>query len=475
VQKLPLDPKAKLCSFTPLLESEIMLGLIADFLSGMERTRMTKQATIAAVTLLFCGTTLNAQQPAAIPGPVATQQTESDEYTRYELLAPETASFKIHYEVTATTPGAKLYFNPIRKGSTASDEAVYDVMTGEPLRFDIVSGVEARKDPLMAAADPSSSYIKVQLARPVPPDGQGRILIVKTYKDSKSYYRDGDTIVFNRGLGIKRNSVVLPKGFELIACNVPSQILSEPDRRIAVSFMNAGPGEAPLILRAKPGAQTGPSAAPHALTQTRSWEAPFPGETERERLSERAHQDRDIVYFLQQPETHAFSLYHDYTESRPGVDKYLNVVREGSTVSDPSAYVLDTGEKLSTRLMTGAELTAAKIESAEPVKPAAQIVVIPFPPVQKGQSIRLRISETYTAPASYRLDADELVFDRSLGRPRNAIVLPPGWYLTASAMPATVAQLSDGRIRLDFWNARPDSVDVLLKARRRVSPADQVH
>src|SRR5437868_5219270 len=274
---------------------------------------------------------------------------------------------------------------------------------------------------------------------------------------------------------MKRNSVVLPAGYELVGCNVPSQVLPEADGRIAISFMNAGPGEAPLVVRAKLGAQTGPVAAPHAPTESRSCEAPFPGETERQRLSERAHQDRDIVYSLQQPETHAFSLYHDYTESRPSVDKYLNVVREGSTVSDPSAYILDTGEKLSTRLMTGAELAAAKIESAEPVKLAAQIVVIPFPPVKKGQSVRLRISETYTAPASYRLDADELVFDRSLGRPRNAVVLPAGWYLTASAMPATVAQLSDGRIRLDFWNARPDSVDVLLKARRRVSPADQVH
>jgi hypothetical protein len=73
------------------------------------------------------------------------------------------------------------------------------------------------------------------------------------------------------------------------------------------------------------------------------------------------------------------------------------------------------------------------------------------------------------------LDADELVFDRSLGRPRNAVVLPAGWYLTASAIPATVTQLSDGRVRLDFWNGRPDSVDVLLKARRRVSAADHGH
>jgi hypothetical protein len=46
-------------------------------------------------------------------------QRETDEYTRYELLAPETSSFAIHYEVTAITPGAKYYYNPIRKGSVA--------------------------------------------------------------------------------------------------------------------------------------------------------------------------------------------------------------------------------------------------------------------------------------------------------------------------------------------------------------------
>src|SRR5688572_31959254 len=45
---------------------------------------------------------------------------------------------------------------------------------------------------------------------------------------------------------------------------------------------------------------------------------------------------RDIVYFLRPPDTHAFSLYHDYTESREGSDKYLNVVRTGSKVSERS-------------------------------------------------------------------------------------------------------------------------------------------
>ena len=394
-------------------------------------------------------------------------QADTDAYTRYELLAPESASFAIRYEVTATTAGAKYYYNPIRKGSVASGEAVFDAASGQPLRFEVVSGEEALKDPLMKSESPSVDYIKVALAKPVPVDGQARLLILKTYKDAKSYYRDGDTIVFNRSLGVPRNSVVLPAGYELVGCNLPSQVLAELDGRIAISFLNGSGAEAPLIVRAKLGAQTGAAAAPKAPGTAKSWEAPFAGETEKARLSERAHQDRDIVYFLQQPETHAFQLYHDYTESRPGADKYFNVVRSGSKVSNPSAYVLDTGEKLETKLMTGAELAAAKVDAGEPVDPSAQVVVIPFAPVKAGQSVRLRISETYTAPASYRLEGDELVFDRSLGRPRNAVVLPEGWYLLDSSIPATVTQLADGRIRLDFWTGRPDGVDVLIKAKRR--------
>src|SRR5579863_8723814 len=219
---------------------------------------MAKKRASWFVTLAFliC-LSLRAQQtqPALAP-PASTKQTETDEYTRYELLAPESASFKIYYEVTATTPGAKYFYNPIRKGSAASEEAVFDSMTGDPLPFEVVSGADARKDPLMSDADADTNFIKISLARPVPADGQGRLLILKTYKDAKSYYRDGDAIIFNRPLGIKRNKVVLPLGYELVGCNVPSQVLQEPDGRIAISFMNPGSGEAPLVLRAKPGTQT---------------------------------------------------------------------------------------------------------------------------------------------------------------------------------------------------------------------------
>ena len=185
------------------------------------------------------------------------------------------------------------------------------------------------------------------------------------------------------------------------------------------------------------------------------------------RLDERAHQDREIVYFLQQPETHAFALYHDYTETRPGVDKYFNVVRAGSRAFNAAARLLDTGEELKVETVKGAAIISAKLDVGEPVAPETEVIVIRFPAVERGQSVRLRISETYADEGRYYLLGDEFVWDRSLGRPRNAVVLPAGWRLSATSIPAVVTMTEDGRVRLDYDNPRPDEVAVLLKGRRR--------
>jgi len=208
--------------------------------------------------------------------------------------------------------------------------------------------------------------------------------------------------------------------------------------------------------------RTGALAAAGVLAAAAAVSAQEPG-----RLAERAHQDREIVYFLREPDTHAFDLYHDYTETREGMDRYINVVRQGSTVANPGARILDTGEELKPEILKGEAITAARLDIGEPVRPDSEIVLIRFPPVARGASVRLRISETYTDPARYKMEGDELVWDRSFGRPRNAVVLPAGWMLTASAIPATVSVTEDGRIRLDFVNPRPDEIAVLIKARRR--------
>ena len=42
--------------------------------------------------------------------------------------------------------------------------------------------------PLIEGEDPSVDYIKAYLARPIPPEGQARLLILKMYEDAKSYY-----------------------------------------------------------------------------------------------------------------------------------------------------------------------------------------------------------------------------------------------------------------------------------------------
>ncbi len=417
-------------------------------------------------------------QAASTP-PATPRQTQADDFTSYELLAPRSHRFRILYDVTATTPGARFYFNTIRKGSVATDERVVDLATGEALKWEVVSGAQARAEGHPDAAL-DTDYIKVHLARPVPEGGEQRLRIDKTYLDAESYAPDGEGLVFRRSLGIKRNRIVLPAGYEVVEGNMPSQVFTLDDGRIALSFMNTNPDAVSLVVKAarlpgaaKPAASrapgtttTGGGASAPARSAAAAAE-PTLAASASARIGERAVQDREIVYFLQPPETHAFDLFHDYTESRPGIDRYLNVVRAGSRVSNPAARVLDTGEALPVQTLRGQAITRAGIDLGDPVTDASEVVVVRFPAVEAGTSVRLRISETYTDPDRYGLVDETLVWRRSLGRPRNTVVLPAGWYVTAASMPATIAREPDGRLRLDFQNARPDALDVLIRARRR--------
>src|SRR6188474_2205573 len=121
---------------------------------------------------------LAAQQPP--------QQTVQDEFATYELLAPETNAFRTDYEVAVTTASATTFYDRIGSGLQSVPPAVggadraIDLMTGDALNV-----------------EQKGEYLEIRLARPVPADGgQARLRIVKTYKDPKSYYREGDTIVF---------------------------------------------------------------------------------------------------------------------------------------------------------------------------------------------------------------------------------------------------------------------------------------
>jgi hypothetical protein len=378
-----------------------------------------------------------------------------DEYVRYELLDPPALGFRITHDLSVVTAGATSHSDGVPVDAQVSDVSVIDAMTGAPLAFRL-----------------SAARIDITLARPVPKGGQARIRILETLKDRISYRQFGSDIAFGHPSSIRRGVIVLPKQVELIHTDMPMQVIQEPDGRIAAGFMTMYPGTSVPSVRAR-ALKNAPAVAPRTEpAESRPPQAP-PDATapstpmDQIRVTERAIQDREIVYFLKQPETHAFSLYHDYTASREGEHQYVNVVRTGSTVSDPSAVILDTGEQLKTRTLTGADIAREKIEINERVEPDTEVVLIPFTPVKKGTSIRLRISETYTDPARYALIGGQLMWHRSYGRNRNDMVLPDGWYLTTSSIPAAISQEPDGRIRLSFWNGRPDNVDVFVKGSRR--------
>ncbi len=187
-------------------------------------------------------------------------------------------------------------------------------------------------------------------------------------------------------------------------------------------------------------------------------------------LTERAYQDREILYELQSPESHAFRITHDYTVRKLGEEYYFNIVRAGSHVSDPESIDLDTGEKLRWEIISGKQATDRKLPIGEDIKDDTEIVVTHLArPLAAGMTNRIRLKETYADPKSYYLDGDELVWDRTFGRLRNTVVLPPGWYLTALLSPATIQTLPDGRVSLFVVNPRTDEIRVYLRARRRAA------
>lgn len=162
-----------------------------------------------------------------------------DTMTVYELLAPETHQFAIRYDVSAVEPGSTRFFNIIRPGSEASGEKVMDRSTGKEIPFEMTTGKEA-KAAGQAESDTSDEtrFIKVLLPHPVPENGEFRLRILKTYKDPKSYFADGDRVVFERSLSVKRNVIVLPAGYELIESISPVMVDTDANGRIRVSLVN---------------------------------------------------------------------------------------------------------------------------------------------------------------------------------------------------------------------------------------------
>lgn len=162
-----------------------------------------------------------------------------DEMTVYELLDPVTHKFAIRYDVSAVDAGSKFYFNIIRPGSKASDEKVLDRATGKEIPFEVTDAKEAKANGQADKDTPDDTkFIKISLPRPVPKDGECRLRILKTYEDPKSYFVENDLLIFDRSLGVKRNMIILPAGYELVGSTVPVMVDTGSDNRIRISMVN---------------------------------------------------------------------------------------------------------------------------------------------------------------------------------------------------------------------------------------------
>jgi hypothetical protein len=176
----------------------------------------------------------------------------ADEFTLYDLLPPESHQFAITYDVTQDREGAQFFFNPIRPGSIASKERVIARADGKDLQFEVVSGKEAKASGLVSdKTTDDAQFIRVHLPAAVPKGGQSRIRILKTYTDPASYYVKESRLIFERPLGIKRNVVLLPKGWEVIECASPAIISTDPDGRVRLSFLNDRDDQLPVRVVAR--------------------------------------------------------------------------------------------------------------------------------------------------------------------------------------------------------------------------------
>jgi hypothetical protein len=367
----------------------------------------------------------------ATAGPAAAQGQPyyaHDNHTEYDLLDPSSHAFAIVYFLTERRVGATVVLNQTRSGSAGSDISVFDPVSGEPLKFEYLTGAELTGDGTPGRFDPQEHYIRAHLTRPVKEGSEGRVRILKTYMDEKSYYTQGDEIVFARSLGIARNAIVLPQDYNLVSSNVAAQVIALADGRLKISFEHDNGYAADVTIRARK------RGAPVRSTLA---------------VVDRNFDFSKTLYDLDAPETHKVKVTHEYLESAPGPRSkvaFLDHVK----LTDTSAIDVDTGDALKTIVERDATFAALTTPISKP-----------------AQSARLRVAGTLTEPG-YTVVDGQLAWEQVLRTPRSTILLPINYEVTTVSVPATVSTQADGRVVIQVFDGRPDEgVTIQIRATKR--------
>ena len=132
----------------------------------------------------------------------------------------------------------------------------------------------------------------------------------------------------------------------------------------------------------------------------------------------------------------------------------------------PTARLIDSGEELDTEILRGPALARAGIDIRGPVRAGVDVVAICVPALDTDEPVQLRIPYGYIEPGRSVEDAGSVTWPPD-SRPANAMLLPTGWHLVESSVPAIVSRMSDGQTRIEFDAPRERPTDILLTVRRR--------
>jgi hypothetical protein len=350
-----------------------------------------------------------------------------DDYTAYHLLDPASHQFHIVYYLNQRQAGATTVLNQTRSGSEGSDIAVVDPRTGRPLKFDYRTGKELAAEGEAGRLAPAEHYIRAFLPQPVPEGGEGRVRIEKTYLDERSYFADGEEVVFARSLGIGRNAIVLPAGYGLASSNVAGQVMATSDGRVKVSFENVHGYAADVNIR---GVRV-PGAPAKGLP-----------------VGERAADFSKTLFDLGDPGAHEVRIEHQYVETMVG-PRAAPMFLTRHALIDLRALDMDTGRTI------------------VPMQEGTRVALSLAMPLGSGiETTHIRVTGVERDPA-YRLDGGHLVWETTLHEPRSVILLPAGWHLISLSTPAIVSTGRDGRVVIRLANPRAEPVGLALKATPR--------
>ena len=188
--------------------------------------------------------------------PAAAQETperaHQDREILYELQALDTHAFRITHDYTESRAGTSVYLNIVRAGSHVKDPESFDLDTGRPLKWEVLSGKECKVrgiGPANLADD--AEVVVTHYEHPIAAGTSTRIRLKETYVDAASYYVKDGELVWDRTFGRPRNLLALPAGWRLTESLAPATVATLADGRVLLTFLNPRNDELRVLIRAR--------------------------------------------------------------------------------------------------------------------------------------------------------------------------------------------------------------------------------